>query len=62
MAKTKTGPTAKVIVLLKRRPHTVIELCKATGASVVHVRSILYGIEDVKVQKQPAKYSLGRRS
>ena len=58
MAKTKKQPTAQIIALLRRRPRTVPELVKLTKCSVPHVRSILYTLDQVKVEKQPAKYSL----
>jgi hypothetical protein len=58
MAKTKKQPTAQVIALLRKRPRTVPELVKLTKCSVPHVRSILYALENIKVEKQPAKYSL----
>jgi hypothetical protein len=57
MAKTKIGPTEQVIALLRKRPRSVPELVKATRASVVHVRSILYAIDAVP-KKSLTTYSL----
>jgi DNA-binding transcriptional regulator GbsR (MarR family) len=61
MAKTKKpGKTEQVIAMLRRRPYTVTELSKATGASVSHVRSILYQLDGVKIERSLTKYSLRR--
>jgi DNA-binding IclR family transcriptional regulator len=56
------GPTAKIITLLKRRPHTVAELVKATKCSTAHVRSVLYSLSDkgLKTERSLTRYRLAK--
>ena len=62
MKTKKQGATAKITALLRKRAYTVMELSKATRASVPHVRSVLYSLSDkgLKTERSLTRYSLKR--
>jgi len=49
---------AKVIALLEREALTVPEICKRTGISVAHARTLLLSFDRLKREKSLTRYSL----